>query len=142
MKLLTVIYLAVIIRSDFSVPVNWASHFLEREALKNGYSNCQVLERFSVSEYSVCLLISRVLEIFTNAEEPVPDFYCDSASAKNCEFHRRCKYIDDRFHYVRELLKLGKLSIHHVISKNQVADICTKLIQRTIFTNLLGMKLP
>lgn len=72
-----------------------------------------------------------------------PVLYCDNVSAirlaRNDEFHRRSKHIDVRYHYIRELLKSGKLLVEYVASKDQVADICTKPIQRITFVNLCGL---
>ena len=43
--------------------------------------------------------------------------FCDNSSAialsKNSVFHKRTKHIDTRFHYIRELLSNGEISLQH-----------------------------
>jgi hypothetical protein len=42
---------------------------------------------------------------------------------KNPEFHKRSKHIDNRYHYIRQLLADNLISIQHVPTKEMVADI-------------------
>ena len=45
----------------------------------------------------------------------------------------RSKHIDVRFHFVRELFKARKISVEHVASAEQHADILTKALSRANF---------
>ena len=45
----------------------------------------------------------------------------------------RSKYIDVRFHFIRELFKARKISVAYVASAEQHADILTKALSRTNF---------
>ncbi|XP_076301426.1 uncharacterized protein LOC143219297 [Lasioglossum baleicum] len=63
--------------------------------------------------------------------------HCDNAAAeqliKNPVFHRRTKHIDIKFHYTREIMKQGLLTIKHIASDEQLADILTKPLTRRKF---------
>lgn len=41
-------------------------------------------------------------------------------------FHARTKHIDVRYHYIRELYQLGKISVSHMSGKLLPADVLTK----------------
>lgn len=55
---------------------------------------------------------------------------CDSQGALhvmgNRTYSSRTKHIALRFFYLRELIRDGRITIHHVSSTNMLADICTK----------------
>lgn len=56
--------------------------------------------------------------------------------------HGRCKHIDVRFHFLRDLTKEGKIELVHYNTHEQVADIMTKPVKLDTFLNLwakLGM---
>jgi hypothetical protein len=59
------------------------------------------------------------------------------ALAKNPEFHKRSKHIDNRYHYIRQLLADNLISIQHVPTKEMVADILTKPLKPAVFGPLL-----
>nr|XP_016451355.1 PREDICTED: uncharacterized mitochondrial protein AtMg00810-like [Nicotiana tabacum] len=48
--------------------------------------------------------------------------------AKNPIFHERTKHIEIDYHYVREFLNFGLISLQFVSSANQLADIMTKAL--------------
>ena len=45
---------------------------------------------------------------------------------KNPVFHGRSKHIDIRFHFIEECIENGEITVRHVSSKEQKADILTK----------------
>ena len=65
---------------------------------------------------------------------------CDNTStiklSKNQVFHGRCKHIGVRFHFLRELVNNGEISLKHCGSQEQVADIFTKPLRREVFEKL------
>ena len=54
------------------------------------------------------------------------------ALAKNPEHHSRTKNIDARFHFSRECVKSGKISVLHVSTKDMLADMLTKPLNRVL----------
>lgn len=60
--------------------------------------------------------------------------WCDNESAislaKNPESHKRSKHIDVRYHHIREQIKKGVVNLSYVNTKNQLADILTKGLDR------------
>ena len=46
----------------------------------------------------------------------------------NAEFHKRTKYIDIKYHYIRELVENNKIRILYINTKKQLANPLTKPI--------------
>ena len=66
------------------------------------------------------------------------------AMAKNPQFHKRTKHVDIRWHWVRELVNDGLVSISDCRDPQQTADILTKQLPRPKFVQHvaeLGMSL-
>ena len=57
---------------------------------------------------------------------------CDCMSAiylaKNQVYHARTKYIDVKYHFVRNILEDGDIELKKIHTKNNHADILTKVI--------------
>ena len=45
-------------------------------------------------------------------------------------FHSKTKHIRVRYHFARELVKSGLIEVQHIGTKEQIADICTKILPR------------
>ena len=60
--------------------------------------------------------------------------------AKNPIFHQRTRYINRRYHFIRESLKEGLINMKFCKNKEQVADIFTKALPKDGF-GLLRSKL-
>lgn len=58
--------------------------------------------------------------------------YIDNKSAidlaKNHVFHGRSKHIDIRYHFIRECVERGEITIRHVRTEEQRADTLTKAL--------------
>ena len=50
--------------------------------------------------------------------------------AGNSTYSSRTKHIALRFFYLKELIKDGKITIHHVATQKQLADVGTKFLNR------------
>lgn len=59
--------------------------------------------------------------------------------AENPVFHNRSKHIDIRYHYIRNLLKEGKLKIEHVSTTDMVADVMTKGLPKSTHLKCIKM---
>ena len=84
--------------------------------------------------------LRRILEGLNHAQHDSTIFYCDNSStiklSKNLVMHGRCKHIDVRFHFLRELTKDGTVEMVHCHTQEQVADIMTKPLKLDTFLKL------
>jgi len=58
---------------------------------------------------------------------------------ENPTYHSRTKYIDVRYCYVTELVERGILKVNYCNTKDMIADIFTKLLQKDQFRKLRSM---
>lgn len=69
--------------------------------------------------------------------------YVDNSSAldliKNPVFHGRSKHIHIRFHFIRECVENGEITVTHVSTKEQKADILTKPLGRIKFEEMRSL---
>ena len=56
--------------------------------------------------------------------------------SKNPVHHDRSKHIDTRFHFIRECVENGVVSVEHVRTEDQLADILTKVLGRIMFVEM------
>jgi hypothetical protein len=67
---------------------------------------------------------------------------CDSTNAisvaKNLVLHSKTKHIEVRYHFLRDNVEKGKITLIHVPIHNQLADIFTKPLDQATFTRLRG----
>ena len=64
---------------------------------------------------------------------------CDNMSAiylvKNQVYHARMKHIDVRFHFVREILDKGDIELQKIHTKENLADMLTKVVSGVKFAH-------
>ena len=58
---------------------------------------------------------------------------------KNPKHHVRTKHIDVQYHYIREVVELEIMNVNYVPSSQNAADILTKPLDKTKFSN--GLRL-
>ncbi|KAJ8621041.1 hypothetical protein MRB53_029570 [Persea americana] len=95
---------------------------------------------------AVKVWLRRILEGLNHVQHDSTTVYCDNSSAiklsKNLVMHGRCKHIDVRFHFLRDLTKDGVVKMVHCPTQEQVADIMTKPLKLDAFLkmrDLLGV---
>jgi hypothetical protein len=67
-------------------------------------------------------------------ELPPTIIHCDNQSciklSENPVFHDRSKYIEIRYHFIRDWVQRGSVQIQYIPTDEQVADILTKALPR------------
>src|SRR6266487_1334761 len=93
------------------------------------------------SSCSQLLWMKQMLKEY-NVEQDVLTLYCDNLSAinisKNPIQHSRTKHIDIRHHFIRDLVKDKVVTLEHVSTEEQLADIFTKALDANQFEKLRG----
>jgi len=82
----------------------------------------------------------RLLSDITGDVVQLPVLKMDNQSAialsKNPILHDRSKHIDIKFHFIRECVESGKISVDYTSTQEQLADILTKALGRASFCEL------
>src|SRR4030066_2116457 len=83
------------------------------------------------SSCSQLLWMKQMLKEY-NVEQDVMTLYCDNLNtintSKNPVQHSRTKQIDIRHHFIRDLVEDKVVSLEHVATEKQIADIFTKAL--------------
>ena len=64
------------------------------------------------------------------------------ALARNAKYHPRTKHIPARYHYLRDVVTKGLVTLHYLATSDMVADIMTKALGRNkvqLFCSALGL---
>jgi hypothetical protein len=81
--------------------------------------------------------LRRILKDMSHTEKDPTPIFCDNTSAialsKNHVFHKKSKHIDTRFHFIRELVNNGDIALQFCGSRDQLADIFTKPLGKSVF---------
>jgi hypothetical protein len=90
---------------------------------------------------SQLLWITYTMSDFGEEYTHVP-LQCDSTSAisvaKNLVLHSKTKHIKVRYHFLRDNVEKWKITLIHVPTHDQLADIFTKPLDQATFTRLRG----
>lgn len=93
----------------------------------------------SIAASEACWLIN-LLKDFNIVEVCPVTMYCDNQSAimvANTESVKRLKHIDIRFHYIKELIKNGKLILKYIKTEDQTADMFTKALNKNLLLRFI-----
>ena len=108
---------------------------------------CTVARSSTEAEYrslaNTAAELSWVCKILQDISFPIlkpPVIFCDNKSvialAFNPVFHARTKHVEIDYHYIREKVLSGQVSVHYVASLHQFADIFTKSLPSNRFIEL------
>ncbi|MCO5593727.1 hypothetical protein L7F22_047744 [Adiantum nelumboides] len=97
-------------------------------------SSCEAEYRATFTTTVECEWLRRFLGV---GLETAITIYTDSQSAlavaRNPVFHAHTKHIEVHYHYVRERLSTGEISLAYVPTQNNLADLFTKALSREKF---------
>jgi hypothetical protein len=117
--------------------VSWAS----RKQSSVAQSTTEAEYVATASCCSQLLWITYTMSDFGEDYTHVP-LQCDSTSAisvaKNPVLHSKTKNIEVRYHFLRDNVEKGKITLIHVPTYDQLADIFTKPLEIKQFTRLQG----
>lgn len=89
--------------------------------------------------------IARIVSLLSNVHiflKHAPTLFCDNISVlyltTNLFPHARTKHIEIDYHFGRKKVVTGTLVTKYVSAKNQLADLFTKVLPKTIFSFLLS----
>jgi hypothetical protein len=95
-----------------------------------------------------CIWLRYVMQHLRIDQSPTTLIMCDNSStiklSKNPVMHGRCKHIDVRFHFLRNLTRDGIVELVHCNTQDQLADVMTKPLKLEAFCKIrknLGMKM-
>lgn len=92
----------------------------------------------AASEVTWLVRLLHELDVFI--DKPIT-LFCDNQSAifigKNPVFHERTKHIDIDCHFTRDKVLEGLLQLSYLPTRNQLADLFTKIIPSEHFRQLL-----
>ena len=113
----------------------------------NKKQNCvslSTVEAEYIAAGSSCSQLVWMKQMLTeyNVSQNVMTLFYDNLSAinisKNPIQHSRTKHIDIRHHFIRDLVEDKVITLEHVSTELQLADIFTKALDATQFENLRG----
>ncbi|PKU68279.1 Retrovirus-related Pol polyprotein from transposon TNT 1-94 [Dendrobium catenatum] len=107
-------------------------------------SSTEAEYRALASEAAEILWLRRLLEDLHIPQITPTTVYCDNTSAialaNNPVFHARTKHIEVDCHFIRDCIKKHHISVHHICTTDQLADLFTKALSNPRF-KLLSSKL-
>ncbi|KAI0511939.1 hypothetical protein KFK09_012573 [Dendrobium nobile] len=103
-------------------------------------SSTEAEYRSLATEAAEVIWLRRLLEDFHIPQTAPTIIYCDNTSAitlaNNPVYHARTKHIDVDCHFIRSSIQDKHLSVHHICTNDQIADIFTKALPIHRFKSL------
>lgn len=111
-------------------PVDWQSKKQQTVALSTTEAEYKVLTEAS----KAAIWARRELAEMHQTQEGATEIFCDNqgavALARNPVFHARTRHIEVQYHFIREVIDSGQVTISYVPTENNPADILTKPLAR------------
>ncbi|KAL1293495.1 hypothetical protein AAHE18_19G077400 [Arachis hypogaea] len=122
----------------YHAPVSWRSMLQATVALSNTKAEYMVVEE-GMKE----VLWLRSLLNDLGFKQDCVNFSCDSQGAihlaKNQVHHARTNHIDVRYHFVRDIIEKGDISLVKVHINKNPADMLTKVVSKNKFQHCLDL---
>ena len=125
--------------------ISWCSQKQESVARSSTEAEYRALSDTAAEITWLC----KVLKELQIPLHKAPELYGDNLSSiyltANPAFHKRSKHFEKHYHYVRERVALGSLTVKHIPGHLQLADIFTKSLPIRPFASLrfkLGVTVP
>ena len=100
-------------------------------------SSCEVEYRAAFTATVECVWLRRLMADLDVGQDSPTTIFTDSQStlavARNPIFHAHTKHIEVHYHYVRERLLAGEISLAYVPTQDNLADLFTKSLPRETF---------
>ena len=100
-------------------------------------SGCEAEYRAAFTATIECVWLRRLMDDLDVGQDSPTTIFTDSQSAlavaRNPVFHARTKHIEVHYHYVRERLSAGEISLAYVPTQDNLADLFTKALSREKF---------
>jgi len=81
--------------------------------------------------------IRKLLSGLFDVELKVANIFCDNQRciklSENPVHHDKTKHIENRFHYIRDIVQKGAVKLEYIATEDQVADVFTKPLSKTKF---------
>lgn len=93
----------------------------------------------SMASSEACWLIN-LLKDFNIVKVCPVTIFCDNQSAimvANTESVKRLKHIDIRYHFIKELIKCGKVLLKYIKTEDQTADMFTKALNKNLLLRFI-----
>jgi hypothetical protein len=128
-------------------PMHWASKMQTEIALSSTEAEYIALSQSMREVIPIMWLLQEASDHGIEFINSKPKVHCtifeDNAGAIEIanvpKMRPRTKHLNLKYHHLREEVKKGTISIHHVSTKDQMADIFTKPLEEGLFTRLRHM---
>ncbi|KAK1410847.1 hypothetical protein QVD17_37388 [Tagetes erecta] len=128
----SLLYAMVCTRPDIANAVGVVSRFMGKDTIFRGYCDADLGEYMAITEASKELVwLKNFLGELGRKQTEFP-LFCGNESvvkiAKNQVFHRKTKHIKMRYHFVKDLIRDGTLSLKNISGAKNPADMFTKSV--------------
>ena len=119
-----------------SGPVSWQSK--RQRTVATSSCEAEYTAAFEASKEAIWLrtLLSSIGLSPTSATTLLCDNIAAITLSEDPAFHARVKHFDIRYHFLRERVQSGDISLSYINTKDNIADIFTKPLDTTVFTRL------